>query len=119
MMGTSCRHCIWLFTRDTGYSNWTVLDTEMHCARRMNPRLPAKLPSAVQSGSRDQPALDKWHATRNGRCQDFRREPPDVPLPFHHIDCDGEEIPTPEQTVDAMLSQADPVPQAILDYFAE
>jgi len=38
-LGESCRGCMFLFTRDDGYSNYTVLGVEMHCVMQENPHL--------------------------------------------------------------------------------
>jgi hypothetical protein len=35
----SCVGCMYLFLEDDGYSNYTVTDTLVHCARALNPNL--------------------------------------------------------------------------------
>lgn len=37
---TSCRNCQFLIAKDSGYSNYTVMDTELVCVLNANPHLP-------------------------------------------------------------------------------
>lgn len=68
MTGKSCCGCTYLYTQDTGYSNWTVEDTEALCAKDKNPNLPLSRPYDW-NGSEDQ---DNWPATQTSRCGEYR-----------------------------------------------
>ena len=39
--GRACGTCHWLAKIDTGYSNWTVMDTTWRCLLKVNPYFPA------------------------------------------------------------------------------
>jgi len=118
-MTTSCLRCQWLFTRDTGYSNYTVEDTEMHCVMRRNPKLPTEIPDEVRKYTRKgyawmQPENDKWHATKDGRCELYQRDAVDD---YCHIDCDGDDIEDIETGRRMLTEEADPMPLLIAQYF--
>lgn len=66
---TSCVGCQYMYMHDTGYSNYTVLNTEVRCALDKNPNLPADAPydwAAKHDGSRD-----NWPKTNESRCEKF------------------------------------------------
>ena len=79
-MSKSCIGCKWLYKRDSGYSNWTVLETEVKCARGNNSNLPADEPYDWH----EKADSDNWSATKESRCELF------APGPLVHLDCDGE-----------------------------
>jgi hypothetical protein len=60
----SCLHCAYLYYQDTGYSNYTVEDTNADCALDLNPRLPAAKPYDWNQNPND----DNWPATQNAAC---------------------------------------------------
>lgn len=35
-----CYNCRWFATEDSGYSNYTVMDTVVHCLKGLNPAFP-------------------------------------------------------------------------------
>ena len=35
-----CYNCRWALRQDTGYSNYTVLETEIHCLKNLSPYFP-------------------------------------------------------------------------------
>lgn len=74
----SCVGCKFLYAQDTGYSNYTVMDTEIDCALNRNPNLPATEPY----GRREDP--DNWDATKESRCDRYAEGP------MVHLDVDGE-----------------------------
>jgi hypothetical protein len=78
-MNTSCQGCKFLYLQDSGYSNYTVEETEVNCALDLNKDLPARDPW----DRKDDP--DNWPATMYGRCNRFE-EGPQV-----HLDVDGED----------------------------
>ena len=74
----SCVGCKFLYARDTGYSNYTVMDTEIDCALDLNPHLPSEEPYDHHGEP------DNWPATMNSRCERY------APGEFVHLDVDGE-----------------------------
>ena len=115
----SCLQCKYLFTRDTGYSNYTVEDTDMHCVLSANPKLPAEMPDEVYDYGHDsrykwmQAKDDRWHATKEGRCDKYEHTDNDPP----HIDCDGEDIMTIEQAEAHFFKTGDGMQLRITRYF--
>lgn len=115
----SCLQCKFLFTRDTGYSNWTVEDTDLHCVLKLNPKLPDEIPDEVRryKGHSDYGWMradnDKWHATKDGRCDKYQHTDNDPP----HIDCDGDEILTIKAAEDHFFKTGDGMPLRISKYF--
>lgn len=111
----SCLQCKFLFTRDTGYSNWTVEDTDLHCVLRLNPKLPAEIPDEVKdySGKWMRAENDKWHATKDGRCDKYVHTDNDPP----HIDCDGDDIMPIKNAEDYFFKTGDGMPLRISKYF--
>ena len=75
----SCVGCKFLYARDSGYSNYTVMDTEIDCAINRNPNLPADEPY----NRREDP--DNWPKTQQSRCDRYEAGP------MVHLDVDGEE----------------------------
>lgn len=116
---TSCLQCKFLFTRDTGYSNWTVEDTDLHCVLRMNPKLPDELPDEVRryEGRSEYVWMkadnDKWHATKDGRCDKYVHTDDNPP----HIDCDGDKVMGIAQAEDHFFRTGDGMPLRISKYF--
>lgn len=39
-MSRTCNECKFCYKQDTGYSNYTVLETEISCLKKLNPGLP-------------------------------------------------------------------------------
>lgn len=58
----SCVGCKFLYAHDMGYSNYTVEDTEIYCAKGMNKNLPASRPYDWNTDD------DNWAATMHSRC---------------------------------------------------
>lgn len=124
---TSCMQCRWLFKRDTGYSNYTIEDTEAHCVHRRNPALPAQVPdeSYVYMSAEEprhdwdhvwvHPKLDRWHATRSGRCELYEKTSDAI----INIDVEGEDIVSIEEGRRRLLEEADPMPLLIAQYFSQ
>jgi hypothetical protein len=115
----SCLQCKFLFTRDTGYSNYTVEDTEMHCVLKLNPKLPAEIPDEVRgyNSSYDYtwmtPDKDKWHATKDGRCDKYQH----TDEAYYHKDVDGDEIMTIKGAEDHFFRTGDGMELRISKYF--
>jgi len=89
----SCLQCKFLFTRDTGYSNYTVEDTELHCVLKLNPKLPAEIPDEVRGYPKYEwvkPEDDRWHCTKDSRCGKYQH----TDEAYIHIDSDGDDIMT-------------------------
>ena len=88
---TSCLGCKYLYGQGTSYSNYTWFDTEVHCALKRNPKLPADMPSdwnfSSWESSQPIPDVDNWPATSEGRCDRFDEGP------FITLDIDGENGP--------------------------
>ena len=66
-MDNSCIGCKFLCKQDSGYSNYTVEETEVFCALNNNPNLPAVEPYNWTTGGGDQ-----WKATNKSRCPSYR-----------------------------------------------
>lgn len=82
-MSKSCVGCKWLYKKDTGYSNWTVMDTDVLCAKDKNPNLPASDPyDWIEEAD-----TDNWDKTKESRCGLYA-EGQGV-----HLDVDGERGP--------------------------
>ena len=115
----SCLRCKWLITRDTGYSNYTVEDTDAHCIMDRNPKLPTAVPDEVRVRTPDwayhwiKPEKDRWHATKNGRCELYlygSKTP-------YHIDVDGDDLVSEEEGQRLLTEEANPVPLMTTRYF--
>ena len=65
MNENSCVGCKFLYLQDTGYSNYTVLDTDVNCAIGRNVHLPAEMPYDWQEDP------DNWPATQDSRCERY------------------------------------------------
>jgi hypothetical protein len=75
----SCVGCKFLYSWDSGYSNYTVEETEMHCAKSRNANLPASRPWDWNE------ADDNWPMTNASRCELY------APGERIHLDVDGED----------------------------
>jgi hypothetical protein len=62
MNDKSCVGCKFLYSKDTGYSNYTIEETTIYCAKNLNDRLPDDEPWDW----RHEP--DNWPKTMYGRC---------------------------------------------------
>jgi hypothetical protein len=61
-----------------------------------------------------QPENDKWHATKDGRCELYQRNSEDA---YYHIDCEGEDIVDTETGRRMLTEEADPMPLLVAQYF--
>ena len=126
----SCRGCTYLLQRYTGYSNYTVLGSDMHCLMDANPNLPEAVPDEFdkdENGAsaaptlRHHPAFDRWQPTCNARCEHYTQllpgGAPNTRATVWEMDCDGDEMPTREGAAQAITHDADPMPMLILTYF--
>ena len=79
----SCLQCAYVYFQDTGYSNYTVEDTEAHCALDRNPNLPKDKPWDWNQDPQD----DNWPATQNSACDQLL----ELEEQSHraHLDVDG------------------------------
>lgn len=75
----SCMGCKYLYEQDCGYSNYTVEETEMRCAKDRNPNLPADRPWDWYKDD------DNWPKTQDSRCELYS------PGKLVNLDVDGEE----------------------------
>jgi hypothetical protein len=118
-MSNSCIGCKFLFTRDVGYSNWTVEDTEAHCVLNKNEHLPEEIPDDVRGYKTNyewiSPDNDPWYATRDSRCEQYVFNP-DKPV---HVDCDGDEIMTEDAAQAHFFKTGDGMPLRITRYFGK
>ena len=89
----SCVGCKFLYLHDSGYSNWTVEETDVCCAKKLNTNLPASEP---YDWIRDP---DNWPMTNAARCASYAHGP------MVHLDVDGEETAA-SQTDDLEAIQA-------------
>jgi hypothetical protein len=89
LMGcNSCVGCQYMYFQDTGYSNYTVLETEVRCALDLNPNLPADKPydwMYSKDGSKN-----NWPKTNESRCMSFLAGNPWDP-PHFNVDDGAEE----------------------------
>lgn len=79
----SCIGCKFLYEQDRGYSNYTVEETEVLCARDRNPNL-ANVASPMRPWDWNQQD-DNWSATKEARCELY------APGKLVGLDVDGEE----------------------------
>lgn len=63
MNETSCIGCKYLYSEGDGYSNYTVLEQEVKCAKDANPNLPAYMPCDWDADN------DNWTRTNSSRCE--------------------------------------------------
>ena len=99
----SCLGCKFLYTQDSGWSNWTVEETEVRCALRANPNLPADQPWNWTTGGGD-----NWPATNASRCVNFAAGPSvslDVEGETHPRDCTDD-----PETIAAVCAHAEIAP---------
>lgn len=92
-MSKSCVGCKFLYEQDSGYSNYTVMDTSVVCAKDLNKDLPSDEPYDW----RKEP--DNWPKTMYGRCDQY------AVGPSIHLDVDGEDY-VEDQTEDAEVREA-------------
>jgi hypothetical protein len=83
-MDKTCVGCKFLYAHDSGYSNWTVLDTDIKCAKDKNPNLPAEEP---YDWIKPPEGTDNWKATKESRCELYAAGE------MVHLDVDGETGP--------------------------
>jgi hypothetical protein len=88
MSEKSCVGCKFLYSHDRGYSNYTVEETEMICAKDRNSKLPADVPYDWKQEP------DNWPHTNESRCDLYAAGP------FIRLDVDGE-YTAAQQTDDA------------------
>ena len=81
MNESSCVGCKFLYQIDIGYSNYTVLDTEVRCAKNRNPHLPEEIPENWDMEN------DHWSMTDRSRCELY------VSGPVVWLDVDGDDGP--------------------------
>lgn len=93
---TSCIGCKFLYFRDSGYSNYTVENTDTICALNKNPLLPADAPYDWENRE----GKDNWPNTNAGRCESYEHS--DITV---HLDVDGENT-VEEQTGDQEVIDA-------------
>jgi len=89
----SCLGCKFLFSQDLGYSNYTVEETEIRCAKNRNSNLPASEPYDWKRGE------DNWPATQGSRCELY------APGEMVHLDVEGEDT-VDSQTTDREVIDA-------------
>jgi hypothetical protein len=84
----SCVNCKYLYQVDDGYSNYTVLNTYVLCAKERNENL---ISGAVEAPSdwNQEECSDNWPATQNARCELYAKLPETNEWPIQ-IDCDHE-----------------------------
>ena len=99
MLGeASCAGCQFLTAIDSGYSNYTVTDTDAYCLKNANPALPAPMPYDWEFNE----GKDNWPATQNNRCELYKPIPfayDDYPVhgnfaEMYHADVEGETQPS-------------------------
>lgn len=86
LRGGSCVGCEYLYQQDRGYSNYTVTDTEVHCALDLNPNLESGEVQAPWDWHQD-PVNDNWPLTMRSRCHRYRESR----YPMVRIDVEGED----------------------------
>lgn len=86
-MVVSCLSCKYLYFQETGYSNYTVLDTEINCALDKNKNLPAYEPWGWKINN---PCGDNWDKTSTSRCSSYSKGE------CITLDIDGEDGPADE-----------------------
>lgn len=83
---TSCIGCKFLYSRGEGYSNWTWMETYVHCAKDRNPNLTGGDAEACCDWTKDV-TNDNWPATNTSRCELY------APGSMVTLDVDGEDGP--------------------------
>jgi hypothetical protein len=99
----SCLSCACLYFQDRGYSNYTVTDRDVACAKGRNPHLPAAEPYDWNCD----PDHDNWPATQDSVCDYAVPLPPGVD--HARFDVEG------ETTVSAFSNLPEEAFQALLD----
>lgn len=69
----SCVSCKFLYLHHRGYSNYTVMDTDILCALDKNPHLPAPEPWDWRYNDHE----DNYPKTNNSRCGSYSWRPLD------------------------------------------
>jgi hypothetical protein len=83
---TSCVGCSYMYFNDTGYSNYTVLDTDVHCALDKNPLIDSNNPPQEPfDWAYSRIDFDNWPITNGSRCPMYCFSIESV-----HFDVDGE-----------------------------
>lgn len=75
----SCVGCKFLWADGSGYSDYTWMNTDVQCAKELNPNLPVAQPYDWTHDA----ANDNLEATKNGRCAAFS------PGPYITVSPDG------------------------------
>jgi hypothetical protein len=107
----SCVRCLFLYTKDDGYSNYTVTDTQLLCVLGKNKKLPERVPDTWGPkpwvGMDGNPWEDRFHATKDGRCENYQERP----LEFERVELDVEEERLlDEESAKAAFLQGDVMP---------
>lgn len=99
-MSKSCVGCKFLYSQGTGYSNYTWMSDDVHCAKGRNPNLPEEKPS---DWTQD-PLTDNWTKTNQSRCELYAEGT------FIALDVDGEDGPadtsTDQEQIDAICADS-------------
>ena len=112
-----------MFTRDTGYSNYTVEGADVYCVHDRNRFFPVELPDSLGYGAQPSwtgldgnPRTDRWYATRTSRCELYRERN----LEFERValDVDGDNFPPEESAVQEFLI-GNVMPLLVRRYFKE
>lgn len=77
----SCDGCKYIMFQDSGYSNYTVLNTDVHCLLDLNENLPSERPYDWNQSK------NNWKSTNCSRCDRYC-EGDQI-----HLDVEGEESP--------------------------
>lgn len=80
----SCIGCKFLYLQDMGYSNYTVTDTEVRCAKGNNSNLPSLEPCNWNWNAEN----DNWPDTNSSRCDIYAHGE------LVHLDVDGDDSPS-------------------------
>lgn len=78
----SCVGCKFLYGQGEGYSNYTWMETLVHCALNKNPAL-----NEAEEPYDWVKEPDNWPKTRNGRCESYSEGP------YMTLDVDGDDGP--------------------------
>lgn len=98
---STCVGCKFLYAKDSGYSNWTVENTDINCALGKNPNLPAEEP---YDWIMPPHGTDNWSKTCKSRCERY------APGDMVRLDVDGETGPADQtndqEVIDAICKDA-------------
>jgi hypothetical protein len=116
----SCCKCLFLFTRDYGYSNYTVEGSELYCAMEKNDNLPAEIPETWGPkewvGIDGDPEKDNWTLTNQSRCEHYQEYNPEFQRV--RLDVDLEDLPGEEAAKEAFM-QGDVMPLMVRRLYYE